>query len=199
MIILGLDQAQNCGFALYDTEAPLSAIRAGVIRAKDDDSIKKGEYEKMSARLGHELMKLIKVERPDFIALEQPIRTMPGGGGKVKAKLKFMGEEQTVEKTVGGGMNAVISSNQMTGAAASIVGAFRIPFMTIAPVTWRKTFLGFGTKPGWDRDDWKRAARERCSSLKIKVTNNDQADAVGIAIGASCSQRVKAMMMGVAV
>lgn len=196
MIILGLDQAQNCGYALYDTKAPLSAIRVGVIRAKEEKSDK---YEDMSARLGLELMKLLKTERPDFVALEQPIRTMPGGGGKKKTKVKFMGEAQTVEKTVGGGMNAVISSNQMTGAAASIVGAFRIPFMTIAPVTWRKCFLGFGTRPGWERDDWKRAARERCSSLKIKVTNNDQSDAVGIVVGASCSQRVKAMMLGVTV
>lgn len=196
MIILGLDQAQNCGFAIYDTNAPLSAIRVGVIRAKEEKSDK---YEDMSARLGLELMKLLKVERPDFVALEQPIRTMPGGGGKVKAKVKFMGEEQTVEKAVGGGMNAVISSNQMTGAAAAIVGAFRIPFMTIAPVTWRKTFLGFGTRPGWERDDWKGATRARCTALKIKVTNNDQSDAVGVAVGASSSQIVKAMMMGVRV
>lgn len=196
MIILGLDQAQTCGFAIYDTNAPLSAIRVGVIRAKEEKSDK---YEDMSARLGLELMKLLKVERPDFVALEQPIRTMPGGGGKVKAKVKFMGEEQTVEKAVGGGMNAVISSNQMTGAAAAIVGAFRIPFMTIAPVTWRKTFLGFGTRPGWERDDWKGATRARCTALKIKVTNNDQSDAVGVAVGASCSQLVKAMMMGVRV
>ncbi|WP_313026866.1 hypothetical protein [Brucella sp.] len=194
MIILGLDQAQNCGFAIYDTNAPLSAIRVGVIRAKEEKSDK---YEDMSARLGLELMKLLKVERPDFVALEQPIRTMPGGGGKVKAKVKFMGEEQVVEKAVGGGMNAVISSNQMTGAAAAIVGAFRIPFMTIAPVTWRKTFLGFGTRPGWERDDWKGATRARCTALKIKVTNNDQSDAVGVAVGASSSQIVKAMMMGV--
>jgi len=194
LIILGLDQAQNCGFAIYDTNAPLSAIRVGVIRAKEEKSDK---YEDMSARLGLELMKLLKVERPDFVALEQPIRTMPGGGGKVKAKVKFMGEEQVVEKAVGGGMNAVISSNQMTGAAAAIVGAFRIPFMTIAPVTWRKTFLGFGTRPGWERDDWKGATRARCTALKIKVTNNDQSDAVGVAVGASSSQIVKAMMMGV--
>lgn len=196
MIILGLDQAQNCGFAIYDTNAPLSAIRVGVIKAKQ---AKDEEYEIMARRLGNELMLLIKREKPDVIAMERPLRRAPGSNAKTKT-VKFMGEEQTVEGEGGyGGLNAVISSNQLAGAVAGVVGAFNKPLLTLPDSTWRKSFLGMGRQKGWAREDWKRASRQRCRDLKITVTNDDQADAVGVAFAASCAQEVKAMMMGVRV
>lgn len=58
---------------------------------------------------------------------------------------------------------------------------------TIAPVSWRKQFLGFGTRPGRQRKDWKKAVRDRCAQMRISITNDDVADAVGIAFaGAGC-------------
>jgi Holliday junction resolvasome RuvABC endonuclease subunit len=180
-LILGLDPSQTTGWALYDTAASLSAIRAGVLKAVGDD------YEHKSASIGFALMKLIKADRPDFIAIEMPIRTQPG---QAKRKVKFMGEEK-VEEASGSGLNAVISSNQMVGACSAIIGAFGIPFECIAPVTWRTQFLGFGRRPGWQRKDWKRAVRERCSQLKITVTNDDMADAVGISFAGSGCQTFK--------
>ncbi len=176
MIILGLDPSQSTGWAMYDTAASLSAIRAGTLKAVGDD------YEHKSAALGFALMKLIKADRPDFIAIEASIKMHPGA----KHKIKFMGEE-TQEVGGGSGMNAVISSNQMVGSVCGIIGAYGIPFETITSGTWRKAFLGFGKRPGWQRKDWKRAVRERCGQLKITVTNDDMADAVGIAFaGAGC-------------
>lgn len=184
MLILGLDPAQNCGYALYENTANLSAIRPGVLRAIGDD------YEHKAASLGFSLMKLIKADRPDFIVIEMPIRSQPA---KQVRKVKFMGEERA-EEASGSGLNAVISSNQMVGACAAIIGAYNIPFECIAPVSWRKQFLGFGTRPGWQRKDWKRAVRERCGQLKIIVTNDDMADAVGIAFAGSGSQTLKMLM-----
>lgn len=181
MLILGLDPSQQTGYALFDTSRDLSAIRAGTLRAVGDD------YEHKSATLGYALMKLIKADRPDFIAIEMPIRTQPG---TKKRKVKFMGEEQ-VEEASGSGLNAVISSNQMVGACAAIIGAYGIPFECIAPVTWRSQFLGFGRRPGWQRKDWKRAVRERCQGLKIIVTNDDMADAVGIAFAGRACQTLR--------
>ncbi|MDR7035250.1 hypothetical protein [Mesorhizobium sp. BE184] len=178
MLILGLDPSQSTGWSLYDTAANLSAIRAGVLKAVGDD------YEHKSASLGFALMKLIKTDRPDFIVIEMPIRSQPA---RQVRKVKFMGEEK-LEEASGSGLNAVISSNQMVGACAAIIGAFNIPFECIAPVTWRKQFLGFGTRPGWQRKDWKRAVRDRCAQLKIVVTNDDMADAVGIAFAGKASQ-----------
>lgn len=182
-LILGLDAAQHTGWALYDTSASLSSIRAGVLKAVGDD------YEHKSAALGFAVMKLIKADRPDFIVMEMPIRTQPG---KQVRKVRFMGETQ-VEEAAGSGLNAVISSNQMVGACAAIIGAYNIPFETLAPVTWRKSFLGFGTHKGWVRKDWKRAVRERCQQLKITVTNDDMADAVGIAFAGAACQAFKMM------
>ncbi|MBA3576208.1 MAG: hypothetical protein H0W39_01130 [Sphingomonas sp.] len=187
MIILGLDAAQNTGWALYDA-APgtsLSSIKAGVLKATGET------YEDKAAALGRALVLLIKADRPDFIAIEMPIRTQPG---RVTRKVKFMGEAQ-VEEASGSGLNAVISSNQMVGACAAIVGAYGIPFQMIAPVTWRKAFLGFGTHPGWARKDWKRAVRDKCQQLKITVTNDDMADAVGIAFAGAGCQAFRALQM----
>lgn len=183
-LILGLDPSQSTGYALYDTDANLSAIRPGVIRAIGDD------YEHKAAALGFGLMKLIKADRPDFIVIEMPIRSQPA---KQVRRVKFMGEAQT-EEASGSGLNAVISSNQMVGAVAGIIGAYNIPFETIAPVSWRKQFLGFGRRPGWQRKDWKRAVRERCGQLKIIVTNDDMADAVGIAFAGAGCQAFKMLM-----
>lgn len=187
-LILGLDGAQNTGFALYDTATDLAAIKAGVIKAVGED------YEHKAASLGLGLMRMIKADKPDFIVIEMPIRTQPG---RQVRKVKFMGEEQ-VEEASGSGLNAVISSNQMVGALSAIIGAYQIPFATIAPVTWRKQFLGFGTRPGWQRKDWKKAVRDRCTQLRIAVTNDDMADAVGIAFAGSSLPQAKMMTTRVA-
>lgn len=183
MLILGLDAAQHTGWALYDTGASPSAIRVGVLKAVGDD------YEHKSASLGFALMKLIKGDRPDFIVIEMPIRSQPA---RQVRKVKFMGEEQ-VEEASGSGLNAVISSNQMVGAVCAVVGCYGIPFETVAPVTWRKQFLGFGTNKGWQRKDWKKAVRDRCAQKKIVVTNDDQADAVGIAFAGAATQTFRMM------
>jgi Holliday junction resolvasome RuvABC endonuclease subunit len=184
MLILGLDGAQNTGWALYDTAANLAAIRAGVIKTAGDD------YEHKAASLGLGLVRLIEADRPDFIVIEMPIRSQPAA--RQKRTVKFMGEDR-VEEVASGGLNAVISSNQMVGALSAIIGAFQIPFETIAPVTWRKQFLGFGTRPGWQRKDWKKAVRDRCAQLKITVTNDDMADAAGIAFAGASLQTFKMM------
>lgn len=79
----------------------------------------------------------------------------------------------------------------MVGAARVIVGACGIPFGTIAPVSWRKQFLGFGARPGWQHKDWKKAVRDRCAQMWISVSNGDMADAVGIAFAGSATRTFK--------
>jgi Holliday junction resolvasome RuvABC endonuclease subunit len=188
MVILGLDPAQQCGWALYDTaSSSLSSIKAGVIKASGES------YEEKAATLGRGLVKLLTADRdkatgkpilPAFVAIEMPIRTQPG---RQVRKVKFMGEEQ-VEEASGSGLNAVISSNQMVGAVCAIIGAYGIPFETVATVTWRSQFLGFGRRAGWQRKDWKKAVRDRCNQFRITVTNDDMADAVGIAFAGKACQ-----------
>lgn len=174
MLILGLDPAQSCGWAYYEATEPLVLIEPGVLRSKGED------FEQKAANLGYQLSRLIKRRRPNFVALEMPLRIQP----VTKTAVKFMGEELE-EQRHQSGLNAVISSNQMVGACVGVIGAFGIPFEMISSYTWRKSFLGFGRRPEWKRADWKRAARERCHQLRIPVTNDDMAEAVGVAFGGS--------------
>ncbi|WP_024586032.1 hypothetical protein [Aliihoeflea sp. 2WW] len=172
MIILGLDVAQKTGSALHDDSRPLSAIEAGVLKAVGRD------YEDKSAALARALIILVREAKPDLVAIEMPIRTQPAG----RRTVKMMGEDEVVEG--GSGLNAVISSNQLVGAVAAVCGIKAIPFVTIAPASWRKAFLGFSRQPGWGRKEWKKAVREQCARERIVVTNDDMADAVGVAVAA---------------
>ncbi|MFC6487341.1 hypothetical protein [Nitratireductor sp. GCM10026969] len=182
MLILGLDPSQQCGYALYDTTANISAIRCGVLRAKGDF------YEAKAADLARQLVKLIKTERPGFVAMEMPLRMQPGGKAR---KTKFMGEDVEEEQPKGSGINAVISSNQMVGSLIGIVGAYGLPFEIMSPSNWRKAAYGFGTRPGWGRADWKKHARQKCSQVRITVTNDDMAEACWIAFAGASSQTFK--------
>lgn len=180
MIVLGVDPAQRSGFAFYDTDRSLSAIQAGVMKAEGETLEQKG------ANLGRKLALLMRERRPDLLAVEAPIRTAPAA----RRKVKFMGEEQEVEGGVTG-LNAVISSNNIVTALTTAAEIKNVPWIVIAPATWRVAFLGFGNRPGWQRPDWKKAVREACAREKIPVTNDDQADAVGIAIAAKNTDAFK--------
>ncbi len=178
-LIIGLDVAQATGYAIFETSRSPSAIRAGVLKAVG------GTYEEKAATLARAFGMILKAGRPDLVAIEMPIRTQPAA----RRKVKMMGEEEVVEG--GGGLNAVISSNQLVGSIAGICGWKDIPFVMIAPVTWRTSFLGFGRRAGWARKDWKRAVREQCAREHITVTSDDQADAVGVAIAAQNTDAFK--------
>lgn len=181
-LILGLDAATTTGFAYYQDDRSLSAMEVGTLRAKGDSFEDKASY------LGRELLIMCRKRRPDFIAIEQPLRMLPGG----KRTVKFMGEEEEVSAG-GGGTNALILSNQIVSAYCTAARIKDIPFILISSATWRKQFLGFGRKPGWVRKDWKKAARDRCAALKITVTNDDMADAVGVAFAAAAAPELKMM------
>lgn len=190
MIILGLDPSQSTGWALYDTEAKLSAIRCGVLKI----STEKGAFEQNAGALGRALKDLVKsVGKPDFAAVEQAPR-QPYGSFKPKgrpATVRFMGEDMPAqggdEAGGGNGLQSTLSTNQMAAALTSVLGCFNIPFETMTDGEWRKLAYGFGKRAGWARPDWKRHARQMCAQMKITATNDDMAEACWIAFaGASC-------------
>lgn len=180
MLILGLDIATTTGFAWYDTEASLSAIKAGSFRIGGEG------FEQRAGEMGAIMIRMMREQRPDFVAMEQPTRNVMQHR---RQGHDLAGEHD--ELTINAGTSLLL--NQLTGAAAAIIRGYRIPFDVIAPTSWRKQFLGFGKRPGWQRKDWKRAARDRCAQLKITVTNDDQADAVGIAFAGAGLQTFKMM------
>ena len=172
MIILALDIATKTGWAVYDTSKPPSAIRVGVIATSGET------HEQKAALLAQKLVDLIKAEKPQVVWIEEPVRNvMP----QKRVRKDAFGEHE--ESTINAGTALLV--NQLTGAAIAIVAGMRLPWGTVASGTWRKTFLGFGRQRGWTRKDWKNAAREKCGQLGIVVTNDDQADAVGVAFAAA--------------
>jgi hypothetical protein len=181
-LILGLDPSQKTGWALYDTQASLTAIKAGVIKAGDWE---KGQFEEMAGSLGRALKDLIKENgRPDFAVVEKAPRQQYGGE---ETPVEVMGVQTGHMQRTGPGLQGTLSTNQMAAALCAILGAFNIPYEVIMPSMWRKRAYGFGTHKGWERKDWKRHSREKCGQLKIKATNDDMAEAVWIAFaGAGC-------------
>lgn len=177
MLILGLDIATTTGFAWYDPSASMSTIRTGIIQSVGDNA------EEKSASIATQLVTMLKAERPDFVAIEQPMRNVVMFK---KKKQDFAGEHD--ETTIN--PNALQLSS-LSGAAVAIISAYRIPWLTIPTATWRTQFLGYGRKPGFVSKDWKKAAMERCQSLKIPVKRHDAAEAVGVAFAASGSQQFK--------
>ena len=181
MIILGLDIATTTGFAWYDPNAPMNTIRTGIITATGDNA------EEKAASIGTQLVAMLKAERPDFVAIEQPMRNVV----TFKKKRQDMAgekEEQTINPNA-------LQLSSLSGAAVAIVSAYRIPWLTIPSSTWRSQFLGYGRKPGFASKDWKKAAMERCQMLKIPVKKHDAAEAVGIAFAATASQQYKMLQM----
>lgn len=191
-LILGLDVATTTGLAWYEPSSSLSSIKADSIKAIGTSPEEKAES------LAQQLVTVLKAERPDFVAIEEPLRN-------IKAYKK------TIQTLYGPKVIHTVNPNQMLlyaliGAVVSIIGAYRLPWQTIPPATWRKSFFGAGFKPpvkithkdGEDPQEeklWKKAARDRCNQLKIKVTNDDMAEAVGIAFAASKTQTFKMRSM----
>lgn len=193
-LILGLDPSRKTGWAYYDTNSQISAMKAGVLKAEG----KGGEFEDHAGSLARALVKLFKEHgKPDFAILERAPRQVFGAPRK-KETVRFMGEEMPSqhgdEEGAGGGLQSTLSTNQMAAALAAILGAYGIPFETMETSSWRKAAYGFGRRKGWSRPEWKKHSRQMCSQMRIAATNDDMAEACWIAFaGASC-QTFKDMM-----
>lgn len=188
MIILGLDIATKTGFAWYDPNAPMNTIRTGVIECAGEDA------EEKSASLSQQLVAMLKHEKPDFVAIEQPLRNVK----------TFKKEVQTLygKKFIDTINPNALQLPSLVGAAVAIVSAYRIPWITIPAATWRSRYFGKGFKPpikitqkeGQDPEQekqWKKAAVERCQLLKIPVKRHDAAEAVGVAFAAASVDKFK--------
>lgn len=178
-LILGLDIATVTGFAWYEPGSSLSSIKTGLIKAEGDNA------EEKAASLAQQLVAMFKAGRPDFVAIEQPMRNVKSFR---KTKTDLVGEvgELTINPNA-------LQLEGLVCAAVAIIAAYRIPWETISSQTWRKHFLGYGRQPSFERPDWKRAAVERCRIFKIAVKNCDAAEAVGIAMAGEGTQTFRMM------
>lgn len=207
MLILGLDIATTTGFAWYDTNASLSVIKTGTIKAVGENA------EEKAASLALQLRELFyetvmvdgrserRLFKPEFVAIERPLPNI----------MQF---DKVSDDLVDGQVtSSTVNPNQMLlptyiGAAVAIIAAYRIPFETIAPQSWHKAYYGSGFKPPKKmmkdknghpkrdrrgniiyKNDWKTPAVERARELRIAVKTADAAEAIGIAFaGKSCDK-----------
>lgn len=180
MLILGLDVATTTGFAWYEPGSSLASIKTGTIKAEGENA------EQKAASLAQQIVAMFKAGRPDFVAIEQPMRNVKSFR-KVRQDLAGAVEETTINPNA-------LQLEGLVCAAVAIIAAYRIPWETIPAATWRKHFLGMGRNPGFDRPAWKRAAVERCRAFRIAVKNSDAAEAVGISIAGEATQTYRMMM-----
>jgi hypothetical protein len=193
-----LDPSQKTGWALYDTKSEkLSTMRCGVIKAEGE---KKTPLALKAASLGPQLLKLIKADRPDFVAVESPPQK-PYGGKAPSKKPRFVGEDLLDDEDDGNeggggqvtGLKGVISTNDCATALVTIIRCYGIPAVLLKDSTWRKSAYGFGTRTGWTRPDWKQHARSLCRQHNISATNDDAAEACWIAYAGGATQTFRKM------
>src|SRR5690606_26650897 len=70
MLILGLDIATTTGFAWYEPGSSLSSIKTSIINAVGENA------EEKAASLAQQMVKMLRETRPDFVAIEQPMRNV---------------------------------------------------------------------------------------------------------------------------
>lgn len=171
-LILGFDPSKCTGYALLDTERDFSAIRCGVLEmpAKAD------EYY-TADQLGLKVRTLITEikekhgQKPDFAVIEQQIMAQ-------------------VKNDKGQNFSGSIYPWIATSAIVATLANFAIPYGTLMPASWRKTFFGQGFKPPLDgkgKKDWKSAAIRECERLGIELPRtkahaDDAAEACAVAI-----------------
>jgi hypothetical protein len=178
MLVLGLDVATVTGVSLYDTSRDVSAIKAWSFKVDGDIP------EEKAGNAGVEMVKILRQHKPDMVIAEMPMRAVVQ---HEKEQSDLLGTRRTATINP----MSVILPNQLMGAVMAVTFAFGVGWHIISAEQWRKQFLGFGRQKGWDRKAWKKATRERCDMLGIRCTNDDMADAVGVAFAAPATETFK--------
>lgn len=178
MIVMGLDLATRSGWAVRDSARHRSSIICGTFDVSKGDSGQKLEWEAKYAIAANAFYKLVKEYKPDFVAIERPEHGVRQFQKKGRADLT--GKAETVS-TIN---PAALQLTGIAGAVIAICMMMRIPYGTVAAVSWRPVYFGKGVKPG-EGQDWKDMAIASCVQDNIalpstKAEQKDAAEAVGI-------------------
>ncbi|MFJ6322289.1 MULTISPECIES: hypothetical protein [unclassified Rhizobium] len=209
IVILGLDLATNCGWAVRYSWRSASAIKCGVFSVGENNAGEDMEWEEKYALAGNQVYRLIKEHNPDFVVIEQPEHSIrrygrPGKGGVDPAAIKvFIGRlsavlfkhglgspqaAQAVSAIAGGSNNS--NQMQLAGIAGAAIAACIIsatPYGTIGARSWHSLAYRDGTKPG-EGEDWKDVAIRQCELEKIPLpaTKKDKRDAAEAVFISGC-------------
>ena len=173
-LILGFDPSKSTGWALFSPEREredgnFSHIECGVFQMPD-----KADHYYTSDQIGMKVANLLRgiKERhkrlPDFAVLEQ----------------------QILAKIANTSADAMIYPWIASSSIVATLANFGIPYGTLMPSSWRKSFFGQGFKPPLDKkgkNDWKTAAVDLCEQRGIelpkqKALAHNAAEACALAI-----------------
>ena len=173
-LILGFDPSKSTGWALFSPEREredgnFSHIECGVFQMPD-----KADHYYTSDQIGMKVANLLRgiKERhkrlPDFAVLEQ----------------------QILAKIANTSADAMIYPWIASSSIVATLANFGIPYGTLMPSSWRKSFFGRGFKPPVDKkgkNDWKAAAVDLCEQRGIelpkqKALAHNAAEACALAI-----------------
>lgn len=153
--ILGFDPSKSTGWSVYSPEhqkadGNFSHIRCGVFQMPD-----KSDHYYTADQIGLKVRNLISEliqanQRPDFAVLE----------------------EQSLAKIGNTSADALIYPWLATSAIVSTLANYGVPYGTLPPGTWRKSFYGQAFRPPLDnkgKKDWKAAAVAECERIGIKL------------------------------
>lgn len=168
MIIGALDVASKTGWAIYDTDRPVSAIICGSFVCEGQ-----GAFAKVSS-MRQKLPGILRKYQPDFVAIEAPLSRIIQ---HKKIKKDMLGQEEVVSTI---NPATVMQLNRLAASAQTIVEGFNIPCCEVAPRTWQtlipKSIAG---------KDSKARVRFYCESLNIEGGNADSRDAAVLALYAA--------------
>lgn len=181
MIILALDQSvSRTGWCLYEPPSHRS-MRIGSFTSRPKTGM---STEEKAAVFCDEIEKLFKELKPRFVVWEaatELIRAYPR-----ESKADLAGQKPP---------SLTVNADQLIlrdiqGHIRHAARARRIPYFAVNPKTWHAAMLKNGNI---SREDAKAKARALCATLKIPVKNEDQAEAVCIALWAETSQHYRMM------
>ncbi len=188
MIIGAIDQATTTGFCVFDGQT----FRASSFKpnSKRNPLVSRGDIDphhnaRVVMQFREHFRAWLVAEQIEHVAIEDLLRPSPPRLKKTKRPDMIGGKTEVIENEIIGGSNftALALSCALFSAATEICTRLNIPFVVVRADTWRKSFLGLSRAPRDAKDSraWlKKRARQQCDLLKIKVSNDDQGDAVGL-------------------
>lgn len=185
MRVLGADPAGGFGYALYDTDKPVSAIESGSLKLEGDNIVEK------LTDLRLRFVPIVKEFQPHFAGVESPFKFAPRYQKQPKRDLLTgVVVEQPAEGETTINPGTISDCGQIAGAATAILLCWNVRCMQIPPRTWQAII------PSNLRQlpDPKKRAKAYCDMLRIASPNIDSRDAALIAVWtANHAQELKLM------
>lgn len=181
-VILAFDQSiARTGWALYEPPRH-AAMLVGSFTSRPDKGM---TTEEKAAIFCDEIEKLFKAHKPQFVIWEaatEVIRSFVKQG-----KTDLAGTTVAAPMTVNADQ---LILRDIQGHIRHASRARRIPYEAVQPKTWRAAILKNGNL---DRESAKKKAREFCQMIRVPVKNEDQAEAVCIALYGATTQTYRMM------